>query len=195
MKNAKYVVIAIACICVICAGFFVFSQGNKETDKDLTEIEKVIVKDLRNNYPKTPREVVKYYNRIMKCYYGDAPTEEQYKALLEQERILWDEDLLLNNPKDVHYQSVLNDIQYYKDNNIKLVSTDVCDSNDVLYVTDEKDGNTEVDQIAYVQASYFMNNNGSFVYTYQQYVLRQDENGRWKVLKFSVVEGEKSDGK
>ena len=195
MKNAKYVVIAIACICVICAGFFFFTQGNKETQKDLTEMEKVIVKDLKNSYPKTPREVVKYYNRIMKCYYGDTPTEEQYKALLEQERLLWDEDLLLNNPKDVHYQSVLNDIQYFKDNNIKLVSTDVCDSNDVLYVTDEKDGNTEVDQIAYVEASYFMNNNGKFVYTYQEYVLRQDENGRWKVLKFSVVEGEKSDDK
>ena len=43
MKNAKYVIIAIACICVICAGFFLFSQGNQVNEKDLTEIEKVIV--------------------------------------------------------------------------------------------------------------------------------------------------------
>ena len=55
MKNAKYVIIAIACICVLCAGFFFFSQDNKEDPKNLTEIEKVIVKDLKNNYPKTPR--------------------------------------------------------------------------------------------------------------------------------------------
>ena len=85
MKNAKYVIIAIACICVICAGFFFFSQDNKENEKDLTEIEKVIVKDLDSNYPKTPREVVKFYNRIVKCYYGaEEPTEKQLGKLVDQ---------------------------------------------------------------------------------------------------------------
>lgn len=193
MKNAKYVIIAIACICVICAGFFFFAQDNKEDEKNLTEIEKVIVKDLKNNYPKTPREVVKFYNRIVKCYYGDEPTEKQLNDLVDQMMCLMDDDLVLVNPRDAYYNLVVKDIAQYKDQKKQLVSTDVCDSNDVKYITDEKDG--EKDELAYVNASYFMNTDGKFAYTYQQFVLRQDEDGLWKILTFYQIEGEESDDK
>jgi len=195
MKNAKFIIIGIACICLICAGFYFFSQDNKEVEKDLTEIEKVIVKDLDGNYPKTPREVVKFYNRIAKCYYGDEPTEEQLGKLVDQMRILLDEDLLLVNPRDEYYNSVVTDIAQYKEEKKSVVSTDVCDSNDVVYITDDKDGATQKDELAYVNASYFVNVDGQFGYTYQQFVLRQDENGRWKILTFYEVEGEESDDK
>ncbi len=195
MKNAKYVIIAIACICAICAGFFFFSEDNKEKEKNLTEIEKVIVKDLKNNYPKTPREVVKFYNRIVKCYYGDTPTDEQLEDLVDQMICIMDEDLLLANPRDVYYNSVVSDIAKYKEENKQLVSTDVCDSNDVKYVTDTKDGENKKDELAYVNASYFVNTDGQFAYTYQQFVLRQDVDGRWKILTFYQIEGEESDDK
>ena len=195
MKNAKYVIIAIACICAICAGFFFFSQDNKEQEKNLTEIEKVIVKDLKKNYPKTPREVVKFYNRIVKCYYGDTPTEEQLNDLVDQMLGIMDEDLLLVNSRDVYYNSVVSDIAQYKQEKKQLVSTDVCDSNEVKYVTDHKDGESQKDELAYVNASYFINTDGKFAYTYQQFVLRQDVDGRWKILTFYQVEGEDSDDK
>ena len=196
MKSAKYVIIAIACISVICAGFFLFSQGNQETEKNLTEIEKVIVKDLNNDYPKTPREVVKFYNKIVKGYYGsERPTDKQLEDLVNQMLLIMDEDLLLVNPRDVYYNSVVSDIAQYKSEKKQLVSTDVCDSNDVKYVTDDKDGETEKDELAYVNASYFMNEDGKFGYTYQQFVLRKDDNGKWKILTFYQIEGENSDDK
>lgn len=141
MKNAKYVIIAIACICAICAGFFFFSQGNQEPEKDLTEIEKVIVKDLEKDYPKTPREVVKFYNRIAKCYYGsEQPTEKQLNDLVDQMLCILDDDLLLRNPRDSYYSSVVQDISQYKREKKQLVSTDVCDTNEVKYITDDKGG-------------------------------------------------------
>ena len=195
MKNAKYVIIAIACICLICAGFFFLSKDTQPNEKNLTEIEKVIVKDLKNNYPKTPREVVKFYNRIVKCYYGDKPTEAQLNDLVDQMLLILDEDLLLVNPRNAYYNSVVKDIASYKEKNKTLVSTDVCDSNDVVYVTDEKDGANEKDKLAYVNASYFINSDGNFGYSYQQFVLRQDEDGCWKILTFYEIEGEDSDGK
>lgn len=195
MKNAKFIIIGIACICLICAGFYFFSQSNQEVEKDLTEIEKVIVKDLDKSYPKTPREVVKFYNKIVKCYYGDEPTDEQLSELVDQMLSLMDEDLLLVNPRDEYYNSVVTDIAQYKEEKKSVVSTDVCDSNDVVYITDDKDGGAEKDELAYVNASYFVNVDGQFGYTYQQFVLRQDENGRWKILTFYEVEGEESDDK
>lgn len=195
MKNAKFIIIGIACVCLICAGFYFFSKENKDVEKDLTEIEKVIVKDLEQNYPKTPREVVKFYNRIVKCYYGDEPTEKELNDLVDQMMYLLDEDLLLVNPRDTYYNSVVSDIKQYKEENKSVVSTDVCDSNDVTYVTDDKNGEGEKDELAYVTASYFVNEDGQFGYTYQQFVLRQDEDGRWKILTFYQIKGEDSDDK
>ena len=73
------------------------------------------------------------------------------------------------------------------------MSTDVCDSNEVKYVDDVKEGTSEVDKIAYVDASYFVNEDGDFVYSYQQFVLRQDDDGRWKIITFYEIGGDPSD--
>lgn len=193
MKNVKIVIIGIACICLICVGFFFFSKEKTTTEKDLTEVEKLIVRDLEENYPKTPREVVKFYNRIISCYYGEEVTDEQLEKLVDQMLLLLDEDLLLVNPRDEYYDSVVSDIEQYEKANKRVVSTDVCDSNEVKYIDDVKDGASEVDKLAYVNTSYFINTNGEFAYSYQQFVLRKDDDGRWKILTFYEVEGEPSD--
>jgi len=190
MKKAKIIIIAIACICLICAGYFFFSQNNAVSEEDLTEVEKVLVKDLKKDYPKTPREVVKFYNRIIKCYYSEDLSEKELEDMVDQMLYLLDEDLLLVNPRDEYYKSVVSDIEEYEEKNKYIVSTDVCDSNDVTYIDDVKDGSNEVDKLAYVNTSYFINTDGKFTNTYQQFVLRQDEDGRWKILTFYEVEGE-----
>lgn len=193
MKNVKIIIIGIACICLICAGFFFFSKENATTEKELTEVEKIIVRDLKDNYPKTPREVVKFYNKIISSYYGGELKDGELEKLADQMLLLLDEDLLVVNPRDEYINSVENDIEKYKTEKKKVVSTDVCDSNEVTYVNDEKEGSSEVDKLAYVNTSYFINTNGEFAYSYQQFVLRQDDDGRWKILTFYEVEGEPSD--
>lgn len=193
MKNLKFVVIGLACVCLILAGFFSFSKENITTDKDLTEVEKIIVRDLEENYPKTPREVVKFYNRIIISYYGGGLKGNQLEKLVDQMQLLLDEDLLLINPRDEYYDSVLSEIEEYKSMNRRVVSADVSDSKDVKYLDDVKEGTTEVDKLAYVNTSYFVNTDGEFAYVHQQFVLRQDDNGKWKILTFYEVEGESSE--
>ena len=193
MKKMKYVIIGIVCICLILVGFFFFSKDNVTTDKDLTEVEKLIVRDLEEDYPKTPREVMKFYNRILISYYNGEATTVQLEKLVDQMLLLLDEDLLVVNPRDEYYNSVLSEVKEYKTLNKRVVSAEVCDSKDVKYVDDVKEGTSEVDKIAYVNTSYFINTDGEFAYSYQQFVLRQDDDGRWKVLTFYAVEGEPSE--
>ena len=190
MKKIRLIIIAIACICLICGGYFLFSQNNTVSEENLTEVEKVLVKDLKKDYPKTPREVVKFYNRIVKCYYSEKLSDKEIEDMVDQMRYLLDEDLLMVNPRDEYYKSVVKDIEDYNSKNKRIVNTDVCDSNDVTYIDDVKDGENEVDKLAYVNASYFINTDGQFTNTYQQFVLRQDDDGRWKILTFYEVEGE-----
>lgn len=194
MKNIRVIIIAIACICVICGGFYLFSQGlNSGGEGDLTEVEKVIVKDLKNNYPKTPREVVKFYNRILNCYYSREITDNQLEDLVDQMRSLFDEDLLMINSRAEYLASVKSDVQLYKKQKKYIVETTVCDSNEVKYITDKKEGETEGDKLAYVRTSYFIKTDGQFSKTYQDIVLREDEDGHWKLIAFYEVEGEKED--
>lgn len=193
MKNVKIVLIGIACICLICVGFFFFSKENATTEKELTEVEKLIVRDLEENYPKTPREVVKFYNKIILSYYGGTITDKELEKLADQMLLLLDADLLLVNPRDEYIQSIKMDVESYKQAKKRVVSADVCDSNEVTYINDEKEGTSEVDKLAYVDTSYFINTNGEFAYSYEQFVLRQDDDGRWKILTFYGIEGEPSD--
>lgn len=193
MKNLKYVIIGVACICLICVGFYFFSKDKSTQEAELTEVEKLITRDLEKNYPKTPREVVKFYNKIMCSYYGEELKNSELEKLVDQTLLLLDDDLLLVNSRDEYYDAVVADIEKYKNEKRTVVSSDVCDSNDVKYVDDVKDGSTEADEIAYVDASYFVNTDGNFSYSYQQFVLRKDDDGCWKILGFYEIEGEPSD--
>ena len=44
------------------------SDANEETVVESTAVQKVLQRDLERNYPPTPKEVVKYYAEITKCF-------------------------------------------------------------------------------------------------------------------------------
>ena len=63
-------VITILIILLIGGEYFFFTRvrvTSVEDTEELTEIQMLITKNLDTNYPATPREVVKYYNRILEC--------------------------------------------------------------------------------------------------------------------------------
>ena len=196
MKKGKVIIIAIACICLICGGFYWSMQESQQKETELTEVQKIITKDLENDYPKTPREVIKFYNRIAKCYYslnnitGNASeklTEEEINGLVDQMMCLFDKELLAVNPREEYYDSVVLDIAVYTQEDKYIATTDVCDSNEVIQM---KDGD---DEIAYVEGSFFINEKGTFYDVFQKYVLRKDEEGKWKIITFYQIEGDSSD--
>ena len=147
------------------------------------------MKDLENSYPKTPRSVVKLYNQIITAYYENEYTEEEFEQLTVQARLLMDDALLENNPTDQYRQAVKSEVANYKNRSRTIRQTDVCDTNEVQYLTDKSNG----DQLAYVTASYFVQEKEEFDKTYQKYVLRQDSEGRWKILNYYQIKGDSSE--
>lgn len=189
-KNMSAVILAAVCVVLIVGVFWQVSRSRDATVEDmvdLTEVQKVITIDLDKTYPETPREVVKMYNRILSCFYREEYTEEEFRDLGDQARKLFDQELLENNPEDAYFKDLKADVEDYREKSKVIASTSVCDSNDVKF--QKIDG----DECAYVTASYFMNENKKFSRTYQTYVLRKDEEGKWKILVFYQTEGETSD--
>ena len=190
MKKIRGIVITVICISLV-VGLYYFISSNAsrksvENDLELTEVEKVLTKDLEKSYLLTPREVIKFYNRIICCLYNEEYTDEQFKGLADQMRRLMDEELLEENPLDTFYENVKGDVQEYQALEKKIVSATVSDS-----AVPEMPAKI---MEAYVSASYFITEgSGAYTRPAQRYVLRKDESENWKMLGFYLLEGEDAD--
>lgn len=186
MKKVRVVVIGIICISLVVGYYYYVSHKSAVTEEtQLTEVQKVVLKDLSgDSYPATPREVVKLYNRIMCCYYNEEYTDEEFYKLADQALALMDEELADNNPAEQYYLRVQMEVESYRDKNRTINNASVCDTNEVKYA--DVDGA----EYAYVESSYFVRDDAGFTKTNQNYVLRKDTEGKWKILAFELEEGE-----
>lgn len=189
-KNIRNVIIVIVCVAAVVGGFYWVTQreaGKTTEEVKLTEVQKVITKDIEGSYPATPREVIKTYNRIISCFYNEEYTEDELYDLGDQARLLFDEELLENNPRDTYFEELKADIADYEANERTIASTSVSSSNDVEYKT------IDGEECAYVETAYFIKEGKSYQRTYQMYLLRKDDDGKWKIVAFQKIKGDSSD--
>ena len=118
-----------------------------------------------------------FYDTVHTINAGDY-TEEQLEKMADQARELMDEELREANPKDVYLESVKNDISSYSKEKKKIYSISMDGSNEVLYKT------IQGRECAYVDVTYSMKGKDSPGRSSQTYILRKDEDSRWKILGF-----------
>lgn len=186
-RRIGIVFLALLCTILVCGSYYLLKSNihvHPDETGDLTKIEKLTTRDLKNDYPSTPREVVKFYNKIILSYYGEEYTDEAFEGLLTQAQALMDDELLENNPIDTYRASVKDEIANYKKRDRSIRQSSVCDSDDVLFTTDPDKG----DELAYVTVTYFVKEKNEFSRTYQMYVLRKDDSGNWKILTYYQID-------
>jgi hypothetical protein len=151
---------------------------------DISEVAKLLSKDLDKSYPDTPREVIRTYNRIITCFYGTKLSEEELTELAKMVQNLMDEELLERNPFDVYYNNLKEDISTYRSEKKTISSFILANSYDVQYK------NLEGKQYAMLDCIYYTKSNAGTSRTIQRFTLRKDEAGRWKILYWSLAEKE-----
>lgn len=190
MKKVGIVIVALLCVALVCGGFYYVksrSDALQNGEEELTKVQKITTKDLTKDYPATPREVIKLYNKIITCYFGEEYTDSELEELADHALDLFDEELRNNNPREEYIAAVKQDIALYEQASKYIAQSDVCDSNSVVYKT------IDGDEMAYVSASYFVKEGNSYTKTYQEYVLRKDSDDNWKILTFYKIEGDSSE--
>lgn len=185
MRNVIRIgIVVIVCASLIVGYYFYLSRRGTSVENILTgeqsEFEKLLDRDMILNYPPTPRETIKFYNRILKLYYDPNTTDEQVEDLCDQAMMLFDPALLQQNPRDLYVAAVKGEISDFKERNKKIVTTDVCDTSDVIYK--KRNG----DDMAYVLAYYYITEGSEGQVTYQKYALRKDDFGNYKILAFEL---------
>lgn len=188
-KRGGVIVLILMAVLVIGAFAFVAYRTPKTAEEatEVTEKAELMSRNIAANYPSTPREVMKLYNRYMLCLYGvdsSELTDDEVRALGRKLREMFDDELLEENPEEVHLLSLSQEIAAFRTNEKVMIQANVCDSNEVDYI--DVDGASG----ALLESSYFVKKGTKeFSRTYQQFLLRKDKNGNWRILGFVKVNG------
>lgn len=145
-----------------------------------TEAQAILAKDMERNYPASVREVVRLYSRISKCWYNEKISEEEFTGLVEVQRKLFDEELLDANPLPVFTESLAGELAAAKENKKTMVNYRVQKQSSVKKW--ESEGNSFASIIVC-----FMMKGESYEYTYEEFLLREDENERWKIVGWQLT--------
>ena len=158
------------------------SKLSKDDTKN-TEAQNILSKDIYRNYPATVREVVRLFSRISKCYYNETVSKEEFKELIELQRKLFDEEFLQNNPLDTFTNNLTAEIDIAKAKEQKMAIYRVQKQSSV---NTWKDGENH---FASIVASYTMSAKGeSPTRTFEEFLLREDENKRWKIVGWRLTD-------
>ncbi|MCF0130302.1 MAG: hypothetical protein HUJ71_01180 [Pseudobutyrivibrio sp.] len=185
MKKVLRITAAVILMAACIVGYYGYLSNRNasvkaEDNVTLSEIDAIVTKDFSTDYPSTPRSVIKWYNRMITALYAEDYDEDQFQIVADQLREVLDDELLQYNPRDQYVSALRSDVTYYKNRNRVIVNSDVSDTNEVRYDT------VKGDSVAFVSAYYFIREGSSYDRTYQDYCLRQDSHGRWKILTFKL---------
>lgn len=172
-------VIALAIISFYFYWLYRIKPQDGSSMENMTEVEKLLSKDLELNYPETPREVVKLFGNMMKVLY-DELKDDDTEALAMKIRELYDEEFLANNPQETYLNNLYTDIASWKENDRRIAN--------YLLVNKELEQEEVIDGVEYaiIYIAYTIQENGKFTETWKV-LLRQDANKKWKILGWQIV--------
>lgn len=155
------------------------------TNKELTEAEKILAEDYENNYPATPKETIKVFARIMRALYNN-PKDDEVEPLALKIRGFYDKELLANNPEDTYLLNLKTELAEWKQEKRTITN--------YLIVKEDQVEEKTIDGVNYAiyYVQYTIQENGKFTELWKV-LLRQDSEKRWKVLGWEVVPQEDSE--
>ena len=192
MKKAIRITVAVILMAACILGYYGYlSRRNAsikaEDSVQLSEIDAILDKDFVSDYPGTPRSVVKWYNRMITALYAEDYSDEELAKVAGQIRCVLDSELLEYNPEDMYLSALTADVTYYKNRQRVIVNSTVSDTKEVRYAK------VKGDDVAYVDCYYFMREGSSYDRTYQEFCLRKDVEGNWKILTFRLSPQDNAD--
>ncbi len=180
----KSVVLVVLGALVILGIYLIFNRNKnvaKEEDYVLTVVDEITTTDLSKSYPADARMIVSFYAKIMQTLYKETYTEEQEDKMISVLAGIMDDELLANQ-SDFN-KAVKNEVQERKAGDYSI-STYVVQTKEPEVV--KIDGS----KMCNVDCLFTLRKGTTHTATYYQYVMRQDDEGKWKILGWTIKEDE-----
>lgn len=174
-------IVLLALGAVVVVGLYFMFVGSKKSPEEeqynLTAVDEITTTNLEKNYPANPRMVVELYAKTMQVLYKEEYTEGQQDKMLYVLKGIMDDELL---GQQVNFsKSMKNEIAERKEGDYSISNYLVQNSEpEVVTVSGKKMCN--------VQCLFSLRKGTSTVAAYYQFILRQDDEKRWKILGWDV---------
>lgn len=191
MKNFKGVrgTVVLLILMFMLVGYYFYlsnrSEKVKEEPADTSQVQEVLLRDLSRNYPATPKEVIKYYSEITKCFYNEEYSEDELKEMADQAMRLYDDELAAYQAESTYLADLKSDIASWKKDELKVSSYKTSNSTDVDYFT--KDGY----ECARIFCTYTLRKGTNLQSLEEVFILRKDADGHWKIFGWKAVDPDK----
>lgn len=187
-STVKTITIMIILAGVIFCAFMYFTNRKEDAKSEQavqqSEVEKLLAKDFGKEYPPTAREVVKRFARIVKCIYSEDLTTDEVTQLGELVLGLYSQELSDANPYDDYIEQLHSEVKEYEKLGKTVISYVVDSGNNT--VTWTEDG---VDY-SRVLATFTTQEGTIFNKSAEEFVLKSDEEGQWKIVGWRLVDKE-----
>ncbi len=177
-KATPKLIIVIVILLIALVGYYAYLANKDKAAKEeasMTAVQEVLSRDMKYDYPATPKEVIKYYNAILKCFYNEECTDGDIEELGQRARELYDAELLEANELGPYMIRLREDIADYKENERKIANFAVSASTNVDFF--EEDGFS----FARLMCTYNITEAKESKFTRLAYLLRKDEDSHWKI--------------
>lgn len=186
--NIKGIVVVIILAVLVLLYYYHLSNKQAPPSEDeyvqSTAVQEVLGRNLIVNYPPTPKEVVRYYSEISKCFYNEEYTEEELEDLAKQAQGLYDDDLIANKSWEQYLEDLQIDIQTFEQLNYTIESYSLSSSIDIENSKFKQDGY----EWARVYCNYTLRQGTERFYTSEVFILRKDEDGHWKIFGWDLAD-------
>lgn len=183
-KIKKPVILTLVTLLIIGA-YYYCSRIEKDNNEKITtnnEITRITSKDLELNYPSTPKAVVTYYSEIISVIYKIDMNDEELEKVASQMRGLFDEELLLLNSHNAYIDNLKLELELYKEAERYISGYKIENGYNIEYITYKDEDYAKVDVL------YYLREGKELKYIYEEYTLREDEDGKWKILFWELTD-------
>ena len=174
-------IVLLALGAVVVVGLYFMFVGSKKSPEEeqynLTAVDEITTTNLEKNYPANPRMVVELYAKTMQVLYKEEYTEGQQDKMLYVLKGIMDDELI---EKQVDFsRSMKNEISERKEGDYSI-------SNYLVQNTEPEVVTVSGKKMCNVQCLFSLRKGTSTVANYYQFILRQDDDKRWKILGWDV---------
>ena len=192
-RNPARILIVFVVLAIAVVGLFFYLSNRAQVidenkGKVMTPVQEVLARNLDTNYPPTPKEVLKYYSEITRCFYGEEYTDEELVKLAAKSRELFDSELVANQTDEQYLSALKMDIASWK-NDKKVIS-----SYSVSSSTDVQEYSYAGYRWAQLYCLYSVRMGTNVAPVQEHFIMRKDTKGHWKILGWELVSSEDDNG-
>lgn len=186
----KVIVLLVLAAAVVLGVFMIMnrSRGEKQTSEDnmvLTKLQQVTTMNLDVGYPNSERDVVATFGRIMQTLYNEEYTDKDFETMEQLLVKLYDEELIAN--QNDYYQQLRQEVNAKRTNGYTIQNYVTAEKNQVI--------NSVVDgrEMAMLECQFSVRNATEIQATIYQFLLRKDDQGKWKIYGWQPREDQTVD--